>query len=118
MSLSDESRLALGLRRVLDAAISAENYVSGLTKADFLEDRKTQDAVCMNIIVIGENAAKLLEHFGSDLETKFADIPWEAMRGMRHRMAHGYELTDYELVWDTIKNYMPDLIAKLKARGY
>ena len=118
MSLSDESRLALGLRRVLDAAISAENHFAGLTKADFLEDRKTQDAVCMNIIVIGENAAKLLEQFGSDLETKFADIPWKAMRGMRHRMAHGYELTDYELVWDTIKNYMPDLIAKLKARGY
>ncbi|MFT3848209.1 MAG: DUF86 domain-containing protein [Propionivibrio sp.] len=118
MSISDENRLALGLRRILDAAISAESHVSGLTKAGFLEDRKTQDAVCMNIIVIGENAAKLLEQFGSDLETKFADIPWKAMRGMRHRMAHGYELTDYELVWDTIKNYLPDLIAKLEARGY
>jgi uncharacterized protein with HEPN domain len=58
MSLSDESRLALGLRRVLDAAISAENYVSGLTKADFLEDRKTQDAVCMNIIVIGDECGE------------------------------------------------------------
>ena len=58
MSLSDESRLAIGLRRVLDAAISAENYVSGLTKADFLEDRKTQDAVCMNIIVIGDECGE------------------------------------------------------------
>ena len=58
MSLSDESRLALGLRRVLDVAISAENYVSGLTKADFLEDRKTQDAVCMNIIVIGDECGE------------------------------------------------------------
>lgn len=47
MSLSGGDRLALGLRRILDAAISAESYVSGLTKADFLEDRKTQDAVCM-----------------------------------------------------------------------
>jgi uncharacterized protein with HEPN domain len=58
MSLSDESRLAIGLRRVLDVAISAENYVSGLTKADFLEDRKTQDAVCMNIIVIGDECGE------------------------------------------------------------
>ena len=58
MSLSDESRLALGLRRVLDAAISAENHFAGLTKADFLEDRKTQDAVCMNIIVIGDECGE------------------------------------------------------------
>ena len=58
MSLSDESRLAIGLRRVLDVAISAENHVAGLTKADFLEDRKTQDAVCMNIIVIGDECGE------------------------------------------------------------
>ncbi len=58
MSLYEQSRLAIGLRRVLDVAISAENYVSGLTKADFLEDRKTQDAVCMNIIVIGDECGE------------------------------------------------------------
>lgn len=58
MSLYEQSRLAIGLRRVLYVAISAENYVSGLTKADFLEDRKTQDAVCMNIIVIGDECGE------------------------------------------------------------
>lgn len=58
MSLYEQGRLAIGLRRVLDVAISAENYVSGLTKADFLEDRKTQDAVCMNIIVIGDECGE------------------------------------------------------------
>lgn len=58
MSLYEQSRLAIGLRRVLDVAISAENHVAGLTKADFLEDRKTQDAVCMNIIVIGDECGE------------------------------------------------------------
>ena len=38
----------------------------------------------MNTIVIGENSAKLLDQFSSELETNFANIPWKAMRGMRH----------------------------------
>jgi uncharacterized protein with HEPN domain len=70
----------------------------------------------MNTIVIGENSAKLLDQFSSELETNFANIPWKAMRGMRHRMTHGYELTDHGLVWDTVKDFLPDLIDRLRAR--
>lgn len=117
MTPSRESRLQQGLQRIMDAAMLAEGYVAGMTKEDFLEDRKTQDAVCMNIIVIGENSAKLLERFGEELDAAYAEIPWKAMRGMRHRMAHGYEETDFEMVWDTVKTYLPELVSKLKAKG-
>lgn len=71
----------------------------------------------MNMIVIGENSAKLLEHFGEELANSYADIPWKAMRGMRHRMAHGYEETDFEMVWDTVKTYVPELVGKLREKG-
>lgn len=39
------------------------------------------------------------------------------MRGMRHRMAHGYEETDFEMVWDTLQTYIPELIARLRDKG-
>jgi uncharacterized protein with HEPN domain len=42
-----KERLRLGLRRILDAALLIESYLKGLTKEDFLEDRRTQDAVMM-----------------------------------------------------------------------
>jgi uncharacterized protein with HEPN domain len=113
----DNERLLQGLKRVLAAAILIESYLDGLTREDFLEDRRTQDAVCMNILTLGENAAKLLTHFEDQLNTSYGEIEWKAMRGMRNRMAHGYEETDFELVWDTVKTYIPNLVAKLKERG-
>lgn len=71
----------------------------------------------MNIVVIGENSAKLLELHGEELTVGYADIPWKAMRGMRHRMAHGYEETDFDMVWDTVKTYIPELIDSLRKKG-
>ncbi len=118
MTEPEGSRLLIGLRRILEAALAAERYVEGLSKEEFLQDGKTRDAVCMNIIVIGENAAKLLEKHRDELESEHPDIPWKAMRGMRHRMAHGYEETDFEMVWETLRTYIPELIASLrKKRG-
>ena len=117
MTNSKDDRLKKSLHRILAAALLAESYVEDLSKENFLEDSKTQDAVCMNIIVIGENSAKLLELHCAELAAGYADIPWKAMRGMRHRMAHGYEETDFEMVWDTVKTYLPELIASLRKKG-
>lgn len=112
-----KARLTFWLKRVLDAAILIDSYLDGLEKEDFLEDRRTQDAVSMNLLVIGENATKLLANFSDELKLAYGDIEWKAMRGMRNRMAHGYEETDFELVWLTVRTYIPDLIIKLRAKG-
>ena len=48
------------LEHVLDAIKLARAYVEGLTKAQFLADRKTQQAVILNIVVIGEAATQLV----------------------------------------------------------
>lgn len=117
MTTPKDERLKKSLHRILSAALLAESYVESLSKEDFLEDSKTKDAVCMNIVVIGENSAKLLELHGEELTVGYADIPWKAMRGMRHRMAHGYEETDFDMVWDTVKTYIPELIDSLRKKG-
>lgn len=117
MTSSRDSRLLLGLQRILEAAHAIRSYVEGLSKEDFLQDAKTHDAVCMNIIVIGENAARLLEKHKDDLESRYPDIPWRAMKGMRHRMAHGYDEIDFEIVWDTLQSYLPELVARLEKHG-
>lgn len=117
MMLQAHVKLAAQLKHILEAAHQATIYLEGLTKADFLEDRRTQDAVSMNLIVIGENSTKLLEKFEPELLAAYADIPWHAMRGMRNRMAHGYETIDFEIVWETVKTYLPQLITALEAKG-
>ena len=77
------------LQHMLEAARLAQNYVNGMSRADFLTDRRTQQAVVLNLITIGEVAARLLSEY-PEIVAGAPNIPWRRMRGMRNRMAHGY----------------------------
>lgn len=68
------NRLPDYLDHMLEAAQQACNYVEGLNKEDFLADKRTQQAVILNIIIVGEAATKLLQHYGEFLE-KHPDVP-------------------------------------------
>jgi site-specific recombinase XerD len=57
-----ENRLPDYLGHMLDAARQACGYVEGMDKDDFLADKRTQQAVILNIVIIGEAATKLLRH--------------------------------------------------------
>ncbi len=59
---SDESRLRLAdyLSHMLEAARLAREYVENIGKADFLNDRRTQQAVVLNLITIGEAASRIV----------------------------------------------------------
>ncbi|MBB3233221.1 HepT-like ribonuclease domain-containing protein [Phyllobacterium endophyticum] len=57
-------RLAEYLDHIRQAAIDAEAFVEGMSKSDFLADRRTQQAVVMSIIIVGEAATKVLERHG------------------------------------------------------
>jgi hypothetical protein len=47
------------LEHMLDAIRLARSYVDGLSREDFLADKKTQQAVVLNIVVIGDPLAVL-----------------------------------------------------------
>ena len=100
------------LDHIRDAALQASNYVEGMTKLEFDVDRRTQQAVILNLVVIGEAATKLLDRF-PDTAAQFPEVQWQAMRGMRNRIAHGYYEIDLDVVWDTVIDALPDLLIKL-----
>ena len=94
-----------GLRQVdyllhmLEATALAQSYLEGMSKPDFLEDKRTQQAVILNFMVIGEAATKLAE--------RLPQVEWKSMRGMRNRLAHGYFDINLDIVWDTVKQALP-----------
>ena len=100
------------LDHMLEAALQACAYVEGLSKEEFLDDKRTQQAVILNLILIGEEATKLLKD-----DEAFADqhpeVPWRSMKGMRNRIAHGYFEINLETVWETIQTALPQLSAQL-----
>jgi uncharacterized protein with HEPN domain len=102
------------VRKMLAVTHQIADYSSDMSKDAFLADSKTQDAVIMKLLVIGELAAKLIDA-GSCYVTDHPSVPWHQMKGMRNRMAHGYFDLDLDVVWDTIKTAIPDLEAKLSS---
>jgi uncharacterized protein with HEPN domain len=84
---NDESRLRLAdyLSHMLEAARLAREYVEGVVKVDFLNDRRTQQAVVLNLITIGEAASRIVSDH-SDFAAAHSEIPWAQMRGMRNRI--------------------------------
>lgn len=109
-------RLGDYIDHMLIAANDACGFVEGMSKAEFLSDRRTQQAVIMSLVIIGEAAAKIMAEHG-DFAAAQATIPWRGMRGMRNRIAHGYFDVDLEVVWDTVQVALPELTRQLGALG-
>lgn len=107
-------RLATYLQQMQLAASDACVFVEGLHKQDFLEDKKTQQAVVMSLMILGESATKVMDQHPSFVEAN-AQIPWRSMRGMRNRIAHGYFEIDLDVVWDTVQMSLPGLITQFQA---
>jgi uncharacterized protein with HEPN domain len=109
-----ESRLPDYLEQMGFAAGEALEFLVGMEKSDFLRDRKTQQAVVMNLLIVGEAASRIMDKF-PEFVLANKDVPWRNMRGMRNRMAHGYFQTDMDLVFDTAVLALPGLILQIAA---
>ena len=108
------SRLPDYLGHIAQAAADACSFVDGMTKTDFLADKRTQQAVIMNLIIIGEAATKLLQEH-EDFTRRHPQIPWRNMQGMRNCIAHGYFQIDLDVVWETVQTAIPELLKNLPA---
>lgn len=107
-----DNRLADYLEHMRQAASDACSFVEGLSKDDFREDKRTQQAVIMSLIIIGEAATKVMDGH-SDFIHAHPEVPWRSMRGMRNRVAHGYFDINLDVVWETVERNIPILIQQL-----
>ena len=106
------NRLPDYLEHIQQSAADARSFVAGISRDEFLADRRTQQAVIMSLVIIGEAATRIM-----DTDTAFAhahpEVPWQSMRGMRNRMAHGYFDIDLDIVWETVQTALPHLLVQL-----
>lgn len=112
-----ENRLPNDLDHIQQAATDAHSFVEGMPRDDFLADKRTQQAVIMSLIVIGEAATKVMDGY-AEFTQAHADVPWRSMRNMRNmrnRMAHGYFDINLDVVWETVQQWLPELLKQLPA---
>ena len=90
---------------ILDAMDKTEILVEGFTYKEFEMDFRTNFAVVRALEIIGEAAKRL----PMSLREQYPEIPWRGMAGMRDRIIHGYDTVDLQIVWDAVKQDIPDI---------
>ncbi|MGJ0391604.1 MAG: HepT-like ribonuclease domain-containing protein [Methylocystis sp.] len=105
-------RNVLHLDRMLEAARLTTSYVEGMDEAEFLADSRTQQAVAMNLIIIGEAVIRIPQD-DPDFLVRHPERPWRQMTGMRNRIAHGYFDVNMRVVWETSQAFVPQLLSRL-----
>ena len=95
--------------RLLDMQLAlrdARDFIAGVSREMFLNDKKLQNAVCMKLEVVGE-AARAISSAFKDCHT---DIPWSAVVGLRHRIVHEYFRLDLEVIWEIVDREVAELL--------
>ncbi len=97
------------VRDMLYAAEQAEHFIHDMTWDSFRSDTKTIFAVIRALEVIGEAA----RHIPKSVRTRYTEVPWEEIIGMRNIVIHEYFGIDLEVIWKTLQQDLPPLRAAL-----
>lgn len=91
------------LSDILESIDDIESFINDMTFEDFLNDKKTKNAVIRSIEVIGEATKNIPE----SIKVKYPSVPWKKMAGMRDKMIHEYHRIDFGILWKTVKEDIP-----------
>ena len=95
---------------MIEAAEAAIGFVTGRARSDLDDDRMLFLATIKAIEIIGEAASRLS---GGTRESA-KDIPWGDIIGMRNRLIHVYFDVNSDIVWQSVNEELPELLAKLR----
>ncbi|NJL27446.1 MAG: DUF86 domain-containing protein [Thermoanaerobaculia bacterium] len=95
---------------MLDHAREAVELMRGKSRQNLDEDRLLQLSVVRLVEIVGEAAGRVTE----PTQALYSHIPWSEIIGTRHRLIHGYDFVDYDILWQTIQEDLPVLIRQLE----
>ena len=98
------------LKHIRDESLYILSITSkGVSKDEFLNDETLKRAVVRSLEIIGEASKKI----PADFKIKWDKVKWKDMAGMRDRLIHDYLGVNYSIVWDVIKNKIPELFEQV-----
>ena len=107
MHRNDEIRL----RHMLDAARKAMRVAQGRTRHDLDADESLELSLMKAVEIIGEAASQV----GEATRQQCPTIPWRKIIAMRNRLIHVYFDINFDILWQTVQDDLPPLIAQLEA---
>ena len=98
------------LMHMLDAAREACSFVEGRKRNNLDRDRRLVLALVKSIEIIGEAAARVSKEYREITP----QIPWQNIIGMRNRLIYAYFDINLDILWETVIDDLPPLIAEVK----
>jgi len=93
------------LKDILDTISDIEVFIANINESEFYKNKEKKYAVVRALEIIGEAAKNL----SKELRAKHKEIPWKEIASMRDKLIHWYFGIKWELVWETVKNKIPEL---------
>ena len=106
MYIDDTTRL----RHMLDAARLALESTKVFTLDELLADELRVLGLEKCVEVVGEAAYKISVNFRND----HPEIPWQTLLRLRNYLVHDYSSVDVPLVWRTVTDDFPELVANIE----
>ena len=100
----------VGLLHMRDYARKAVAMAVGQRREDLDQDEKLRFALTHVVSLIGEAAGRV----APEVQGLHPEIPWPKIISMRHRLIHGYDFVDCDILWETVMKDLPPLIMALE----
>lgn len=104
------SRDDAALADILRALRRIEDFTQAIDSGSFASDIEKQSAVLHQRLVLGEAVRRL----SPDFRERHPSIPWAKMMAMRNLLIHSYDRVDLQIVWDTVEQELPPLLASVE----
>jgi uncharacterized protein with HEPN domain len=94
------------LRHILDECDYILSVVTEeMTLERMLEDATLKRALIRSLEIIGEAAKQIPD----GIREKSPSVPWRNIAGLRDKLIHHYFGINYHIVWDVVKNKIPNI---------
>ena len=81
-------------------------HMKDISIEELNENEVLLDSMLFRMIQLSENAKKLSDEY----KMKNSNVPWNAIYGLRNRIVHDYGNVDLNVVFETLKNDVPELL--------
>ena|SRR3989344_4513486 len=100
----------LYIKHILDAISTIDQFTKNIEFEGFVENKLLQDGVVRELEIIGEASKKL----SSDFKDSHSELPWQDIARMRDKLIHEYFGVDLVVVWETVKQDLPNLKQRIE----
>ncbi len=98
------------VNKIISDLAFIQKCTENVTRKEFDQNEILQDSVMFRLVQIAENSFKISESFKS----RHLAVTWTAVRGLRNRIVHDYGKVDLSVIFDTVKNDVPELLDYLQ----